>query len=157
MPDRDRSFSAKHYDDDNNYYAENIYNIQGDLILNRPGNAIDERLSQPIDEYLLETTITPQRIQCLNNVYESLKEKDITVLFTYSPKNLKCISSSTTLEERTKIQNYLKEHLIVPIISDWEDSLLPGTSFYLIDNHLSSLAAKERTERTIREIAPYLN
>ena len=156
MSARDYSISPKHYDDDENYYASETYNIQGDFILQRNGHPTDEWLSQPIDEYNLDTTITPSLIESLNTVYQSLLDKGLIVYFTFSPKNINCISESTTLYERNRIETYLNENLIVPVISKWENFILPGTCFYLIDNHLSSLAAASRTEQVINDLRPYL-
>ena len=152
MEEKDYSVSPKHYDDEENYYEQETYNIQGDIIIDRPGHPRDEWIMQPIDEYKLSTTITVERINSLNKVYQSIIDKNLRVFFTFFPKNRNCISSSTTRLDIEEIENYLRENLLAPVISKWEDSILPGTCFYLIDNHLCSSAALERSIRVANEL-----
>ena len=152
MEEKDYSISCRHYDDDGNYYEKETYNIQGDIIIDRPGHPRDEWIAQPIDEYKMATTITVDRINSLNKVYQSLIDKKLRVFFTFSPKNRNCITSSTTLEDLEEIENYLRNHLLAPVISKWEDNILPGTCFYLIDNHLSTSSALARSVRVAYEL-----
>lgn len=42
------------------------------------------------------------------------------------------------------------------VISELEDSLYPGTYFYLIDSHLSSQGAALRTRQVIESLKPWL-
>ena len=151
----DYSTSPKHYDDDGTYYAFDTYNIQGDLILPREGHPRDEWISQPLDEYRLETTIKPELITCLDELYKKLLAKELNVMFTFFPKNRNCIKN-TTPSDIERIEECLRNMLSVPVISNWRDSILPGTDFYLIDNHLSTQAAKERTQRIINEMYWYI-
>lgn len=155
MPSRGYDISAKHYDDDENYYSDDIYNIQGDLILNRPGNSKDAWIMQPLVNYTVNT-ITEERVNGLNARYQDLLNLGVEVYFTFSPKNRNAIDAESTAAERKKAENYLRDNLIVPVISSWEESILPGTCFYLIDNHLSTDACYERTKNVIRHLKDYI-
>lgn len=155
MSKRDYSIVAKRFDDDENRYSFDTYNMEGDFILPREGNETDTHIMQPLDEYTLNT-ITPELVSSLNEVYQSLLDKNLKVYFTFSPKNRNCLKENTTLEERNKVEQYLNDNLIVPVISEWKNFILPGTSFYLIDNHLSTIAAQERTKQVISDLDKYI-
>ncbi len=155
MPKRDYSILAKQFDDDENRYSFDTYDIEGDLILPREGHPTDTHIMQPLDEYTLNT-ITPELVDCLNDVYQSLLDKKLNVLFTFSPKNRNCLKPNTTIEQRNIVEQYLHDHLIVPVISNWSNLILPGTSFYKIDNHLSTEAAIERTRQVISDLSFYI-
>jgi len=147
----DYSYTSNHRDDDFNYHQEKTYNLEGDYILEREGHDRDEHIYQPLTPYTLET-ITEDRISNLNSIYQSLSQKGIRVFYAYAPKNHKAITDESTYEKRNELEAYLQKHLSVPILGKLEDSLYPGTSFYLIDNHLSSKAAKGHTEYVINEL-----
>ena len=71
LPTKDYSYNAYHYDDDNVYYDDEIYNINGDLILYRPNNDADERISQPETPYTT-TVFTQVMFDSLNAIYLEL-------------------------------------------------------------------------------------
>lgn len=156
MASRGYDIAAKHFDDDENYYSFDTYNIQGDLILPREGNPTDSWIMQPLVNYTTES-ITETRVKGLNNIYQKLLDLDIDVFFTFSPKNRKAIDEKSTYYEIKHAEKYLRENLIVPVISPWDESILPGTSFYLIDNHLSTEACYERTRKVIGHLKEYIN
>ena len=151
MSKRDYNIDSYHRDDDNNVYQDATYNIQGDFILQRAGNETDTWISQPLADYTVNS-ITTHRIEKLNESYQELLDQGVKVFFTFSPKNRNCLTEASTFEARKAVQNKLREELIIPVISDFEDSILPGTDFYLIDNHLSSEAARSRSQRVIHDL-----
>ena len=151
MSKRDYNIDSYHRDDDNNVYQDATYNIQGDFILQRAGNETDTWISQPLADYTVNS-ITSHRIEKLNESYQELLDQGVKVFFTFSPKNRNCLTEASTFEARQAVQNKLREELIIPVISDFEDSILPGTDFYLIDNHLSSEAARSRSQRVIHDL-----
>lgn len=76
--------------------------------------------------------------------------------FTYSPRNKYALSKESTEEERARLHQYLKENLIVPVISEIEESLYSGVYLYGTDNHLSTEGVRIRTEIAIRDIKKQL-
>ena len=76
----------------------------------------------------------------------------MTVYFTYTPRNIRAITPESTPDARQRLHDHLTENLCVPVISPIEESLYPGTCFYLIDSHLSTEAAVIRTERIIKDL-----
>lgn len=147
----DYSISPNWFDDDGNRYSYETYNQYGDFILERPNAPRDEIMKWGLADYTVDG-FPVETIQCLNRIYEGFLDDGVTVYFSYTPRNIRAITPESTAEARQKLQEHLREHLIVPVISDIEASLYPGTCFYLIDSHLSTEAAAERTERIIRDL-----
>jgi hypothetical protein len=152
----DYSISPSWFDDDGNRYDYNTYNRYGDFILDRPNAPRDEIMKWGLADYTIGG-FPVDVIQSLNRVYEGFLADGITVYFSYTPRNIRAITPESTADERQKLQEHLREHLIVPVISDIEESLYPGTCFYLIDSHLSSEAAVERTCRIIDDLRTRLS
>ena len=73
-----RNQIIKVFDDDENRYSFDTYNMEGDFILPREGNETDTHIMQPLDEYTLNT-ITPELVSSLNEVYQSLLDKNLKV------------------------------------------------------------------------------
>ena len=74
------------------------------------------------------------------------------VYVTYAPRNRYALSEDSTKEERARLHTYLKQNLIVPVISELEDSLYSGVYLYGTDNHLSTEGVKLRTEKIIADL-----
>ena len=142
METGDYSISPNWFDDDGNRYDYDTYNRYGDFILERPEAPRD----YTVGGFPTET------VQSLNRVYEGFLADGITVYFSYTPRNIHAITPESTPAARQALHEHLREHLIVPVISSIEESLYPGTCFYLIDSHLSTEAAQIRTERTIEDL-----
>ncbi len=151
MPQKSYDICAAEYDDDGNHYDTPTYNVYGDFILNRPNGTQDVLLKTYQAEYTCDSF--PQKtIDSINAVYGRFLDEKITVYFTYAPRNRSSLTASSTLAERRKLQAYLEENLIVPVISDIEDSLFSGIYCYLIDNHLSTEGVEMRTEQFIKDL-----
>ena len=71
---------------------------------------------------------------------------------TYAPRNREALSEKSTAEARAALDAHFRENLIVPVISDIEESLYPGRYLFGTDNHLSTEGVAIRTERTIRDL-----
>lgn len=151
MATGDYSVSPNWYDDDGNRVNYDTYNRYGDYVLQRPGHDEDTainwgRADYTVDSFSLET------IESLNRVYECFLDDGVTVYFTYTPRNIRAITPESTPDARQRLHDHLTENLCVPVISPIEESLYPGTCFYLIDSHLSTEAAVIRTERIIKDL-----
>ena len=151
MPKKDYSVSPAHYDDDGNAYAFSTYNRYGDFILPRPMGDTDERLRHNIADYTVNS-FPPETVQSLNAALAPFGEKGVAVYFTYTPRNVNSLTEESTPEARRALHEYLKENLAVPLISEIEDSLLPGRYFWLIDSHTGAEGARIRTQRVIRDL-----
>ena len=149
MLKKDYSVSPKHYDDEGNYYSEEIYNIQGDLTLYRENNPYDEILSQTPTPYTLEA-FPMALFDSVNLIYDELAAMGVKCYFTYAPKNIRALTEESTEMAIQNLGVTIDLQINVPILGDITDSLFPGTCFYLIDNHLSTQYAKVRTENVIR-------
>ena len=147
----DYAISPKRFDDDGNRYDYDTYNQYGDYTLVRPNAPRDEIMKWGLADYTINA-FPLDTIQSLNRVYETFLAEGIAVYFTYTPRNIRAITPESTAEARQVLHEHLVEHLIVPVISPIEESLYPGTCFYLIDSHLSTEAAVLRTQRIIRDL-----
>lgn len=147
--------SPNGYDDDGNVYGYATYNRYGDLTLPREGSREETLLQHMRAEY----TVGPfgqERLEALNSMYRRFLARGVQVLFTYSPRNRESLTESSTPENRSALENLLRETLCVPVISPMEDALMPARYFYLIDSHLSTEGVKVHTEQIIADLAPYL-
>jgi hypothetical protein len=97
-----------------------------------------------------------ETVEALNRVHREFLEAGVRVYFTYTPRNIRAITPESTPDARQELHEHLREHLIVPVISPIEESLYPGTCFYLIDSHLSTEAVTVRTQRIIRDLRAQL-
>lgn len=147
----DYSISPNRFDDDGNRYDYDTYNLHGDFVLERPNAPRDEIMKWGLADYTVGG-FPLETIACLNRVYEGFLEDGITVLYTYTPRNIRAITAESTPDARQALHDHLAQNLIVPVISSIEESLYPGTCFYLIDSHLSSEAAVTRTQRVIKDL-----
>lgn len=151
MGSLDYSVSPASFDDDGHAVASPTYNQYGDYILPRLNAPKDELLQWGLADYTVDAF--PQTvIEGLNDVYRRFLEDGVTVYFTYTPRNIRAITLESTLEARRILHSYLVDQLCVPVISDIEESLYPGTLFYLIDSHLSTEGVVIRTERIIEDL-----
>ncbi len=151
MPAKDYAVSPAQYDDDGRFYAFSTYNQYGDFILPRPIGDSDGRLRHNIADYTVES-FPLQTIQSLNAALSPFLEKGVSVFFTYTPRNVNSLTEESTPEARGALHSWLKENLAVPVISDIEDSLLPGRYFWLIDSHTGTEGAIKHTQRVIHDL-----
>ncbi len=151
MPARDYAVSPAHYDDDGNAYDFSTYNVYGDFTLPRPNGETDGRLRHNIADYTVNS-FPPEIIQSLNEALAPFLEKGVAVYFTYTPRNVNSLTAASTPENRQALHEWLKDNLAVPVISDIEDSLLPGRYFWLIDSHTGTEGARIHTQRVIRDL-----
>lgn len=151
MQPGDYSVSPNWFDDDGNRYHYNTYNQYGDFVLERPNSPRDELLKWGLADYTVNA-FPVETVECLNEVYRKFLAEGITVYFTYTPRNIHAITPESTPDARQILHDHLTEHLCVPVISPIEESLYPGTCFYLIDSHLSTEAVQTRTERIIEDL-----
>jgi len=149
--------SASNFDENGTPVDEPSYNKYGDYILYRPNStSVKPIYGLPVD-YTIRAFPLEQYLTPLNQMYTSFLEKGIRVYFTYAPRNIYAISEDSTLEEREKLDQYFRQNLIVPVISNMEDSLYQGTYLYGTDNHLSTEGAKIRTEKIIEDLKKQLS
>ncbi len=147
--------SPSDYDENFNPISEKSYNSQGDYCLYRP-NAWDDA---PVFDLPVDYTVSAfpkEYIDALNSEALKFTDKGIKFLFTYAPRNESAISSESTKEKRHELDDYFKNSLDFPVISDIEDSLFKGRYLFETDNHLSTEGARIRTAQIIKDLMPYI-
>lgn len=152
MEPKSYQLSAKNFDEDGNPVKEESYNEHGDYILYRPNAESAEPVYGLPVEYTIASFPKENYFSKANGIYQRFLDKGIYVYLTYSPRNKYAVSEDSTKEERARLHEYLKEQLIIPVISDMEESLYPGTFLYGTDNHLSTEGVRIRTERIIADL-----
>lgn len=151
MGSQDYAVSPAWFDDDGHPVDEPTYNQYGDYTLLRPNSPQDELLQWGLADYT--TAAFPLDVlQGMNEVYRRFLDDGVTVYFTYTPRNIRAITPESTPEARAALHAHLAQQLCVPVISPIEESLYPGTLFYLIDSHLSTEGVRIRTERIIDDL-----
>ncbi len=147
---------ACEYDEDGNPIEGPSYNAYGDYILYRP-NAEEE---QPVYGLAVNYTVRAfpkeQYLKPINRIFQRFLHRGVQVFVTYAPRNRYALSKESTKEERARLDAYLKENLMVPVISDLEDSLYSGVYLYGTDNHLSTEGVKLRTKKIIADLSCYI-
>ncbi|MCD8342704.1 MAG: InlB B-repeat-containing protein [Clostridiales bacterium] len=148
--------SASDYDEDGNPVDEPSYNEYGDYILYRPNADSDEPIYGLEVDYTVKSFPVAQFIQPLNEMYQRFLDRGVRVYFTYAPRNSLAISEDSTEEARAELDAWFRENLLVPVLSDIEESLWPGRYLYGTDNHLSTEGVAIRTEQIISELKEQL-
>lgn len=144
--------SPSDFDEDGNPVEEASYNAYGDYILYRPNAEEDKPIYGLEVNYTVNAFPEETYIRSINQIFRRFLDRGVKVYFTYSPRNRYALSEESTREERARLHQYLKEKLIVPVISEMEDSLYSGVYLYGTDNHLSTEGVKLRTEKIIEEL-----
>lgn len=140
------------YDEDGKKVDKASYNQYGDYILYRANARSDEPVYGLAVEYTKEAFPKKQYLEAANAVYRQFTDDGIKVYWTYSPRNRQAISIDSSFEVRKELDLYLRENLVIPVISDLEESLYPGRLLYGTDNHLSTEGVQIRTQRIIRDM-----
>ncbi|MBR6954079.1 MAG: leucine-rich repeat protein [Clostridia bacterium] len=147
----DYSQSPNGYDDEGNRYPYATYDRYGDFILPRPNRDSDERQHANMADYTPES-FPEETLAGLNRVYRRFLDRGVRVYFTYTPRNASSLTPESTPEKRRALHRLLCDALCVPVISELEDSLLPGRYFWKIDSHPSTEGAAIRTRQVIRDL-----
>ena len=156
MERKDYDVSASEYDEDGNEVEKPSYNEYGDYVIYRPNSAKEAPIYGLPVNYTVNAFPKETLVDSMNKEFEKFLDRGIKVYFTYSPRNKYALSKDSTPEERTRLDEYLKKNLKVPVISELEDSLYTGTYLYGTDNHLSTEGVQIRTEKVIRDLKEQL-
>lgn len=152
MQERGYHWSAADFDEDGNPSDTKSYNEYGDYVLYRPDAATEEPVYGLEVAYTKEAFPKAYYLEPANAMYQKFLDKGVQVYVTYAPRNRKAVSKESTKEARAQLDRYLKEELIVPVISDLEKSLVSGTYLYKTDNHLSTEGVTIRTKQIIADL-----
>lgn len=144
--------SPRNFDDEGNPIAYPTYNDYGDYTLKRPNSAQDVLQAYAYCAYTREA-IPLTYVQSLNAEYQRFAEQEITVFFSYTPRNWSSLTAQSTKEKRAELDNFLQTSIGVKVISNLEDYLFSGIYFYKVDSHLSSEGAKIRTRKIISDLS----
>ena len=155
MPELSYEDSPKHFDDDGNQIPYPTYNQYGDYMLSRPGALEDKMLMYFRADYTVEA-FPEKLVESLNRVYRELEEQGVRVFFAYAPRNWSSLTEGSTKEARQALAAYLEEKLAGPVLFDMEESLYPGTLFYLIDSHLCDEGARLYTQMVAQALKKIL-
>lgn len=153
MQGKSYAVSAADYDEDGNWVQTPSYNLYGDYVLPRPNAEADAPVYGYPASYTVESFPYGQYLAPLNAVYQQLLQAGVRVYFTYAPRNEQALSPQSTPDTRRQLDEYLRQNLAVPVISNIEDSLYPGRYLYGTDNHLSTEGVALRTQRILADLA----
>ncbi len=152
LPPRAYSLSPADYDEDGQPVDTPSYNEYGDYVLYRPNAADDEPIYGLKVGYTVEDFPQWLYIEPANRMYRQFQQAGVFVYMTYSPRNRLCVSDESTPEARKALDEYFRQTLDIPVISDLEDSLVPGRYLYGTDNHLSTEGVEPRTRQVLEDL-----
>ncbi len=153
MTELSYDLSPADYDEDGNPLSgEKSYNKYGDYCLYRENAQDDIPIYNLPVEYGMWAYPKDVFLDPANQMYQLFLDRGVSVYFTYAPRNVQAISEDSTWEARQELDAYLRENLIIPVISDIEESLYPGRYLSGTDNHLSTEGVAIRTERIIEDL-----
>ena len=156
IEEKSYDLSPSDYDENFNPIAEKSYNLQGDYCLYRPNAADDTPVYDLPVDYTIDA-FPKEYISSLNSEASKFTKKGILFFFTYAPRNESAISDSSTPDKRKELDEYFRETLEIPVISDIADSLFRGKYLFETDNHLSTEGVKIRTQNIINDLNKALN
>ena len=156
MERKDYNVSASEYDEDGNKVDSPSYNEYGDYVVYRPNSAKETPVYGLPVNYTVNAFPKETYIDSINEEFARFLDRGIKVYFTYSPRNKYALSEESMPEERARLDEYFKQNLKIPVISELEDSLYTGTYLYGTDNHLSTEGVQIRTEQVIRDLQEQL-
>ena len=156
MERKDYNVSASEYDEDGNKVDSPSYNEYGDYVVYRPNSAKETPVYGLPVNYTVNAFPKETYIDSINEEFARFLDRGIKVYFTYSPRNKYALSEESMPEERARLDEYFKQNLKIPVISELEDSLYTGTYLYGTDNHLSTEGVQIRTEKVIRDLKEQL-
>lgn len=151
MPERSWEESPRGYDDDGNVAFHDTYNQYGDYTLLRSGGGHDGILAYFRADYTVEA-FPEALIESLNSVYREFRALGAEVIFAYSPRNIDSLTAESTQDSRRALHAHLQQHLEATFLLELEDSLYPGTFFYLIDSHLNDEGLYLHSKRVIQAL-----
>ena len=155
LPPKSYEVSAMHLDDEGNNHENEIYNINGDFILQRDGEVKEGLISQHRLAYTIGQ-IKDKQYESFDAVYNEMKRKDINFFFNYAPRNIDSLTTNSTKENRKLFEEQINEKIKAPFLSTMDDFLYPADHFYLIDNHLTTEGARKRTIVTAENLKKYI-
>lgn len=152
MEPKNYDLSPADFDEDGNPVSTPSYNAYGDYILYRPNAADDAPIYGLSLDYTVRSFPKAQFLDPVNAMYQRFLDRGVGVYFTYAPRNRQALSPESTPEARASLDAWFRENLIVPVISDMEESLYPGRYLYGTDNHLSTEGVTIRTRRILADL-----
>lgn len=152
MEAKSYDITAADFDEDGNPVTTPSYNEFGDYILYRPNAETEEPVYGLGVDYTTAALPKAQFIDPFNDAMEMFLSRGVDVYFTYSPRNVLALSEGSTEAAREELDKYLRQNLVIPVISDLEESLYTGMYLYGTDNHLSTEGVQIRTERVIEDL-----
>ena len=156
MERKNYDICASEYDEDGNEVEKPSYNKYGDYVVYRPNSTSEKPVYGLPVNYTVNAFPKETYIDSINAEFQRFLDQGINVYFTYSPRNKYALSDDSTQEERTRLHEFFKSQLNVPVISELEDSLYTGIYLYGTDNHLSTEGTRIRTEKVIRDLKDQL-
>ena len=138
--------------DPSGVYNSKSFNEYGDVVYPREKNIMPEGYDPNTEIILDESILDPEFIDYLNSYITQCKMRGADVYFSFSPMNIKALSSSVTKDSALAFEDLLEESLLCPVIGDIGDYILGEGYFYDTNFHLNDVGAQYRTLRLIEDI-----
>ncbi len=144
-----KSMTARSYED----YVKDV-NIYGDYTIFRKAQAADYNYTgQPNLDFNRASYLTDQRVERMNAMFDSYRDKGCYVWMSFSSINQNGLSAqSKDAAYRAAWVEALTAKLHVTIISVLDDYIYPGDYFFDSNFHLSTEATKIRTAKLAEDM-----
>lgn len=147
-----KSYKEDGAPDPSGVYNRRNFNAYGDILYDRPYNTMALGYDPNTIFDLKPEIMSEDFLAYFNNYCARLREKGITVYFSFCPINDKSLAEDTTPESLDAMEQYLIDNLNCPVISSIEDYIMDWGYFYDTNLHLNNAGVTARTETLINDL-----
>lgn len=133
-------------------YNRKNFNIYGDINYDRPYNTMAIGYDPNTTFSLTPDIVSEDFLKYFNSYCARLKERGVSVYFSYCPINSLSLADGVTDETITAMDLYLRQNLACPVISVLEDYIMDWGYFYDTNLHLNNAGVMARTEMLANDI-----
>ncbi|MBR2650986.1 MAG: hypothetical protein IKD45_04930 [Clostridia bacterium] len=138
--------------DPSGVYNRKSFNTYGDISYPRPYNTMALGYDPNTTFTLTPEIVSEDFLEYFNSYCERLRQRGVTVYFSFCPINDMSLAEGTTEESLNAMQEYLEGALNCKVISSLSDYIIDWGYFYDTNLHLNDAGVKLRTERLINDL-----
>lgn len=138
--------------DPSGVYNRRNFNVYGDISYPRPYNTMALGYDPNTTFELTPDIISADFLEYFNSYCERLKNKGVTVYFSFCPINDKSLAEGTTEQTLLDMESYLTSNLNCKVISSLLDYIIDWGYFFDTNLHLNDAGVKLRTETLINDL-----
>ena len=138
--------------DPSGVYNRKNFNTYGDISYPRPYNTMALGYDPNTLFTLKNDIVSKDFLKYFNDYCDRMRERGVTVYFSFCPINERALKEGTTPESITQFENYLKENLNCPVISSLNDYIMDWGYFFDTNLHLNDAGVTRRTQMLVNDL-----